>query len=146
MRLALSILAASFLCAESSSAQSIRIRSAIDNANRTQLTSGAPARRAGAHDLGRVPPSFPMRLTLRFAASADQKAQLRRLLELQSPRSALYRQWLTPEEYADRFGVSSADIRQIENWLTANGFQRGAVARSRTFLVFSGTASQVERA
>ena len=88
-----------------------------------------------------------MRLTLRFAPSADQKIQMRSLLaELQSPRSALYRQWLTPEEYADRFGVSSADIRQVQNWLTAHGLQVAGVARSRRFLSFSGAASQVEHA
>ena len=88
-----------------------------------------------------------MRLTLRLAPSADQKTKMRRLLaELQSPRSALYRYWLTPEEYADRFGVSSADISQIEKWLRANGLQVAGVARSRRFLIFSGAASQVEHA
>jgi hypothetical protein len=114
---------ATLLCIESAPAQTVRITSAIDPAKRASLASGPPAGRAGAHDLGRVPAAFPLRLTLRFVPSADQKSELRRLLaELQSPRSALHRQWLTPEQYADRFGLSPADVRQIETWLTASGF------------------------
>ena len=52
-------------------------------------------------------------ITLTLAPSASQQADLDKLLVAQQTAgSANYHQWLTPEEYAQRFGVSDADRRQ----------------------------------
>ncbi|HKA00730.1 MAG TPA: protease pro-enzyme activation domain-containing protein, partial [Candidatus Solibacter sp.] len=83
-------------------------------------------------------------LSLRFKPSAQQAAELDQLLtDQQNPASPLYHAWLTPEEFGDRFGLSQSDLTQVTEWLSAQGFQVDAVARSRTHVVFSGGAGQV---
>jgi subtilase family serine protease len=62
----------------------------------------------------------------------------------QDPASPLYHQWLTPETYAEHFGVSSADIEQVQNWLERNGLQVEELTASHRAIVFSGTSAQVE--
>ncbi len=64
----------------------------------------------------------------------------------QDPGSPLYHQWLTPEAYGEHFGVSTADIEQVQNWLERNGFQVEEVTASHQAIVFSGTSQQVESA
>jgi hypothetical protein len=68
------------------------------------------------------------------------------LEEQQDPSSPNYHHWLTPEQYADRFGLSQNDINQVEAWLKAQGFEVTQTARSRTWVSFSGTAAQVQAA
>jgi subtilase family serine protease len=68
---------------------------------------------------------------------------------LQTSRIRLPRcthRWLTPEEFADRFGISRNDIAAAADWLRSQGFAVGKVARSRSWIVFSGTARQAEDA
>jgi len=53
-------------------------------------------------------------LGLRFKPSAEQAAKLERLLaDQQNPASPRYHAWLTPEEYADQFGLSHNDLYDI---------------------------------
>jgi uncharacterized protein (TIGR03437 family) len=79
--------------------------------------------------------------------SASQQADLRQLLDdQQNPASPLYHRWLTPDEFADRFGLSRNDIAAATDWLRSQGFAVGKVARSRRWIVFSGTSGQVENA
>ncbi len=98
-----------------------------------------------ANDRGAVEGSFALPgITLHLRPSAAQHADLGRLLaQQQDPSSANYHRWLTPEEYADRFGASAAEVAKLRAWLEAQGFTVDYVARGRTFLTFSGTASQV---
>jgi uncharacterized protein (TIGR03437 family) len=78
--------------------------------------------------------------------SPSQQAELDRLLaDQQNPSSASYHKWLTPEEYGARFGLSASDHSKVMAWLTAEGFQVKESGRARNFVVFSGTAGQVER-
>jgi subtilase family serine protease len=82
---------------------------------------------------------------LPLARSAAQQADLDQLLlAQQNPRSPRFHQWLTPEQFADRFGASRTDVAQIQRWLQAQGFTLDYTARSRTYLSFSGTAHQVQ--
>ena len=59
---------------------------------------------------------------------------------------ALYHQWLTPDQFAARFGVADSDIAAVENWLQLQGFSIDSVARSRNRINFSGTAALVASA
>jgi uncharacterized protein (TIGR03437 family) len=68
------------------------------------------------------------------------------LEEQQNPSSPNYHKWLTPEQYADRFGVTQTDIDKITAWLTSQGFTVNSVARGRTWMTFSGTAAQIRSA
>src|SRR6267143_1599662 len=57
-----------------------------------------------------------------------------------------YHRWLTPEEFADRFGVSQDDIDKIVSWLRGQGLTVVSVARARNSVAFRGDAAQVENA
>jgi pseudomonalisin len=72
---------------------------------------------------------------------------LNQLLDAQhNPESPYYHQWLTPEQFAERFGVSETDAAQIGGWLQGHGMEVEEVTAGRRSIVFSGTAAQVESA
>ena len=101
-----------------------------------------------AQDQGQVSSSVAMpRMALHFSLTGAQQTDLNQLLvALQNRQSAQYRKFLTPEEYADRFGLNEADTAKITTWLENNGFSNLQVARSRTWVAFSGTVGQVQNA
>lgn len=99
-------------------------------------------------DQGRVEGSMRIaRAAMMFKLAPTQQAALDKLLaEQQDPHSANYRQWLTPEQYASRFGMSDADLAKVSAWLKSEGLSVDGVSRARTAVFFSGSASQVEGA
>ncbi|HEX3683282.1 MAG TPA: tectonin domain-containing protein [Bryobacteraceae bacterium] len=103
---------------------------------------------ARAQDEGAVAAAREMpRMTIRFATTAAQKADLLELLTAQQRQgSALFHRWLTPAQYADRFGVSRQDVQSIAAWLRNAGFTDVEIPPSRTSVSFSGSAGQVEAA
>lgn len=82
-----------------------------------------------------------------FKPTSEQKAELDALVRAQqTPGSPSYHKWLTPAEYASRFGVSDSDIAKIESWLEQQGFTIDRVSNSRNSISFSGTVGEVELA
>ena len=122
-----------------------RIASAIDNSRRVTLPGHVSPRIASAVDQGSADPSMPLPyVTLMFKPSPSQQADLERLLaQQQDPSSPDYHNWLTPEQYADRFGLSQADIDKTVAWLTQHGLTVKSVARGRNAIAFGGTAGQI---
>jgi subtilase family serine protease len=98
--------------------------------------------------IGATDPSLPMeRLILALRISPDKRAKLDRLLdEQQDPASPNFHHWLTPEEFGEQFGPTPEDINVIIQWLTSQGFVVEEMAKSRTWINFSGTVEDVERA
>jgi uncharacterized protein (TIGR03437 family) len=134
------------LAACSLPAQVSRITGPIDSAKIVPMSGNLRPSALRRNDQGRVDPDFPLPgMTLYLKPSATQHEDLLRLLDQQQdPASALYHQWLTPEQYADRFGPAAQDLAEVETWLRSRGFAVGNAARSRTWITFSGTARQVE--
>lgn len=84
-------------------------------------------------------------VSLIFKRSAAQQDSLGKLLaEQQDPNSPQYHKWLTPEQFADRFGLVPSDVEQIKNWLEGEGFRIDRIARSRTQISFSGSVARNE--
>jgi subtilase family serine protease len=84
-------------------------------------------------------------VSLVFNRSKVQQDSLRKLLGEQRDRnSPRYHKWLTPEQFADQFGLAPTDIDQIKNWLAGEGFRVDDVARGRLQLSFSGTVARIE--
>ncbi len=144
----LACLFAATLLAPTLSAQPDRLAGPIDNSKTVELPGGTTPRAVPKFDRGAVPASFPMPgMTLELKPSASQQSALDQLLaNQQNPSSPEFHKWLTPEQYADRFGASPGDIDRITAWLRSEGFTVQQVARSRAWILFSGTAGQVERA
>jgi len=129
-------------------AQPDHISARIDSARTVVLAGHAPPRARPKFDQGPVTASFPMpAVTIYVKPSASQQTALQQLLaNQQNPASADYHKWLTPEQYADRFGLGQNDVNKITVWLQSQGLQVQRVARSRTWIEFSGTGQQMENA
>ena len=99
-------------------------------------------------DAGRMPSDTKLGgITMIFTRSAEQEAAVRTLMAgQQNPASPLYHQWLTPDQFAARFGMSAADLTKVETWLEQQGFSIDQVARSKNAIHFSGSVRQVEQA
>jgi uncharacterized protein (TIGR03437 family) len=148
VRMAISALALGCLGASSATAQQDRITDAIDPNQVVVLTGSVHPLARPQYDQGPVASSFPLPyVSMMLKPSAAQHAALQQLLAAQrDPASPEYRRWLTPEEYADRFGVSPNDILKIRAWLESAGFKVEYTARGRDWIAFSGTAGQVQAA
>ncbi len=86
-------------------------------------------------------------VTIYFRLTAQQQAELDALVQAQqTPGSPSYHKWLTPAEYASRFGLSDSDLEKIQTWLELQGFIVDCASESRTSIRFSGTVGQVELA
>jgi uncharacterized protein (TIGR03437 family) len=129
-------------------AQRNRITGPIDNRQRASLKGHIHPKATPENDRGRVDPSLTLPyVTMMLKPSSAQQADLDQLLaQQQDPSSPNYHQWLTPEQYADRFGVSQADLNQIVQWLGQQNLGVAAVARGRNWVAFSGSALNVETA
>ena len=75
-------------------------------------------------------------LSLRFSMTAGPagRSQLSCWRPNSIPSSPSYHQWLTPEQFGARFGLSSSDLAKVSAWLTSQGFTITSVARSSTFI------------
>jgi subtilase family serine protease len=83
-------------------------------------------------------------VTLVRQPSAAQQADLEQLIaDQQDPQSDSYHAWLTPEQYADRFGLSQDDMLEIADWLRGRSLQVARQARARNAITVSGTAAAV---
>jgi len=129
-------------------AQRNRITSPIDNRRLVALTGHMHPLAKPEFDRGAADPSSKIEtLTLLLKPSPSQQSDLSRLLaDQQNPSSPDYHRWLTPEQFADRFGASSSDVARITAWLEHQNLKVTGVARARNSIWFSGTVGQVERA
>src|SRR5260370_2501823 len=100
-------------------AQRNRINGNVDDNRRVALRGHLHPRAQIQDDQGPVAPSMPLPyVSLVLKPSASQEADLSQLLTAQQdPSSPSYHRWLTPEEFADRFGASQDDIDKIASWL-----------------------------
>jgi subtilase family serine protease len=72
-------------------------------------------------------------MSLDLQLSPAQQADLDAFLEEQrNPSSPEYRYWLTPAQFADRFGSSANDVAKIVSWLEAQGFTIEHIGAART--------------
>jgi hypothetical protein len=125
-----------------------RITGAIDDSSRVTLRGNVRPVFRAENDLGPVQGSFNLEnMSLTFKLTEGQQADLAALLaQQQDPSSPDFHHWLTPEQFAERFGLSQNDVNKVVAWLGAQGFTVTQTARSRTWVSFSGTAAQVAAA
>ncbi len=83
--------------------------------------------------------SFEVFLPLRNAATLDTL-----LKQQQDPSSASYHKWLTPAQFAQKFGATPASLNAARASLAASGFSVDAMHSSS--LTVSGTVGTVNRA
>jgi hypothetical protein len=125
-----------------------RIQGPVDNAHSIVLAGSVHPRARLSIDAGALEPDTGLAgVKLVMAPSDVQRSDLERFLESQrDPSSPDYENWLTPEQYGERFGLSDNDLARISSWLQSEGFTIDQVARARHWIAFSGTAGRIERA
>ena len=125
-----------------------RITKFVDDEQRVTLNGNRHPLALVQYDAGAVSPDFRMdRMLLTLLPDAAQEDALTQLLDAQhNPESPYYHQWLTPEQYGERFGVSEADAAQVTAWLTSYGMEVEELTAGRRSIIFSGTAAEVESA
>jgi pseudomonalisin len=91
--------------------------------------------------------SMPMEhMIMSLQIPAGKQAALDSFLKDQhNPASANYHRWLTPEEFGAKFGPAAEDVAAVSGWLASHGFTVEEVAKSGTWINFSGDVSKVER-
>ena len=129
-------------------AQPERIAGNLDHRQTVAIRGVVHPLAQARYDQGPVEASFRLGyIQMMLTPSADQQSALDQLLAAQqNPASSQFRKWLTPEQYAGRFGSAAGDLAKIEQWLISAGFSIQYTARGRERIAFSGTAAQVETA
>ena len=124
-----------------------RIARAIDGRTTTILKGHMHRLAVAANDRGLADSDFHMdHMVLTFKLSPSQQSELDELLrDQQNPSSPNFHEWLTPEEFGVRFGLSANDNSKVTAWLQGEGFTINESARGRNWIAFSGSASQVTR-
>ncbi len=86
-------------------------------------------------------------MVLVLRPSPEQQQALDKLVAAQQdPASPYYHRWLTPESYAQRFGIAGNDLEQIEDWLRRQGLKIDEVSAGKRSILFSGSVGEVEAA
>ena len=125
-----------------------RISQPIEQASMAPIAGSIHPLAKAAMDEGLVDNSKTLAgMTINFRRTAAQEASLQALLQAQqTPGSPNYHQWLTPAQFGQQFGMSSADLAKVSDWLQQEGFTVNSVAQSNNAISFSGTVANVERA
>ena len=118
-----------------------RITQPVDPARLVAVQGRHPVEATPANDLGAVDPAMEIRYATLLLKPAPGLETF--LEEQRTPASPNYHRWLTPEEFADRFGLSASDMEKVVAWLRSQGLRVHDVARGRHWVTFSGAASQV---
>ena len=147
-RIVLQSLLIAYILAGTLSAQPRLIKGPIQDTQRARMTGHVHPMAKAENDLGPLDASITLSaITLVLGQTPAQQADLDRLLTAQQdPSSPDYHRWLSPEQYADRFGASLDDIAKITAWLERHNLHVTTVGRARTSVVFTGAAGDVEQA
>lgn len=125
-----------------------RISAEVTSSAQSTLRGSLHPLALAQNDAGRMPSNARISgISLYFNRSAAQELDLQALIAAQhDPGSPLYHHWLTPDQFAARFGMAESDISKVQSWLQQQGFSIDSIARSRNMIRFSGTVGQVESA
>ena len=146
-RLFVSSLFVSSLCVGQTTVRPLTAKT-VSDPSLVQLTGHVAPSVPLSEDLGRVSPALPFdHVLLQLKRTPEQEAALdQAIADLHDPKSASFHQWMTAAEFGAKFGATDAQIRQVSEYLTANGLQVEGTNEGRTMLSFSGAAGDLEQA
>ncbi|MBV8958560.1 MAG: S8/S53 family peptidase [Actinobacteria bacterium] len=75
----------------------------------------------------------------------DTAGEMAALRAMYDPKSPAYHHYLTPSEFADRFGVDKGAHDRLVSWLRAGGLEITQAGSSRDYVQAAGSVSDVER-
>src|SRR5215469_5665640 len=114
------------------------------SAQTVQLSGTISAEALKQPTFGDLPAQQILPLQIQFKPRSQ--AQLNQLLEdQQNPNSPQYHQWLTPQEYTQRFGVPQAEFDKVSKWLTNEGFQVTGGSPADGYIKFNATVLAIQK-
>jgi subtilase family serine protease len=105
----------------------------------------APAVPADAHVVGTLAASTPMHITVTLQ-SQDPAGLASFATEVSTPGSALYRDYLTPAEFAQEFGAAPGAVQAVESSLRAHGLAPGPASPNDLSIPVTATAGELSQA
>ena len=125
-----------------------RVTQSVDPDQLVPLAGSHPNLPAQALDLGPAAPSDAApRMLLLLRRSPEDEQTLEILLQSQqNPASQHFHRWLTPEQFAARFGVLDSDLAAVTAWLQSQGLVVAGRRGGGNLLEFSGSIAQLESA
>jgi kumamolisin len=123
--------------------------SVATTASRAQYTSTRhiheEVRSGAAQPVGRLPQNQVLNLDI--VLPVRDRAALESFIEqLYNPASSSYRQFLTPQEFTERFGPSQRDYDAVVNFAGAHGLKVTGGSRDGMDVQVSGSVSSIEKA
>ena len=136
------------LCATGALAPAQQFSPRVDENNLTRLPGNTSPRARPELDRGRAPDSLPLNhILMMLRRSQTEELDLEQFISSQyNPRSGEFHKWLTPQQFGERFGPATQDLRKVTQWLVQKGFKLNQLPESGLFVDFSGTAGQVAQA
>ena len=136
----------SFFSSLSHAATPDRIKAEINSSQMVELKGNMHGLAQLRFDLGRTDCSKILYgVTLAFRPSAAQQQDLNNLLAQQQDRSSPnYHKWLTPAQFADRFGMTRGDIQTRHRMDRIAGLHCDLRRQQPQPISFDGTVSQIE--
>jgi subtilase family serine protease len=124
-----------------------RITKKINDVDRVTLGGHRLAQLDASLDEGEVDGNLLLKnMMLVLKSSPKQLAALEAFSKAQqTPGAPEYHRWLTPQEFADHFGVASQDLDAIIKYLVSKGFSIDEIQAGGRSLTFSGTVAQVKK-
>ncbi|HEY4464725.1 MAG TPA: S53 family peptidase [Streptosporangiaceae bacterium] len=106
--------------------------------------AAAPAWAAHATPRGPAPGGQQQAVTV-YLAQPRAAAAARFAAAVSDPRSPLYRHFLTPAQYRDRFAPPTAAIAAVSGFLRAAGLRVGPVPANHLYVRATGTVASLDR-
>ncbi len=120
----------------------------VDERQTVELTGNTRSEASAKFDRGRVDDTMVldhMQLLLK-RPTVTEAALVKLIDQLHDPKSAQFHQWLTADEFGERFSPAKSDITAVTDWLASHGLKVNNVLKSGMVIDFSGTAEQVRSA
>jgi len=91
----------------------------IDESKRVVLSGNKHPQANAANDRGSVADDFPMEhMLLQLRRSPQQEQALQKFIEeLHAKDSPNFHQWITAQEFGERFGLAKQDLDTVTGWL-----------------------------
>ena len=105
----------------------------------------APAVPLGARTVGAPASSLSMHITVTLQ-SQNPTGLAAFANEVSTPGSPLYRDYLTPAEFAQQFGATPAAVQAVESSLQAHGLVPGPVSPNSLSIPVTATAGELSQA
>ncbi len=120
----------------------------IDAAQTAAVRHSAHPMARAQFDQGRLNPAQRLSgVAITFRLSSAQQADLNQLLLDQQDRSSpQYHKWLTPDQYAARFGMTQSDLAKVASWAQSQGLTVDSISRNHNQISLSGSVGQIEYA